>query len=588
MVRIQHLQWLGFGVAAIGCLTLGGAATVNSARDYLRYAHGTDELAFFVTVLDAANAISAERGPANATMGAQPDEQAASFANLAQKREITDRSLSAVDAGTQIHSAEPHQEPGLTLDTDLAAIRNSLADARAEVDRVARQLPEERAPGAVPHAINAMFGVADQAATLRSLVASHIFKDTPEAAGGIILASDASALREYEGRLGSYVVMMLTSPPDADPEYLSQAQQTRTVLHNIWSTGLSGAASLFDDESLRELARKVDEDFFDGAMPMAMDVATWQGFSNTMTAAEFTDRYVPGMASSEVLRNHIIEHAAKQLSTSRDAALRATTVAMTLTTLILVVLALVGIIFRRALFHPLMVVQQQVAAVASGDLHEPERPEKIGPEVRNILDGLAVLRQQQRDKHALELEQLRLNQQLKRLSETDTLTGLLNRRALLQRANAVFARAAKTGENLGLILFDLDHFKAVNDNHGHAVGDEVLIGATRLLSSTLRPTDVMARIGGEEFVVLLRHTSADETRHIAETMRARLATIPIQQPLALKVTGSFGVAMRYAEDGHDWDHVFSQADARLYAAKRQGRNTVVDTGHSAPWLQSTG
>ncbi|RYE53190.1 MAG: GGDEF domain-containing protein, partial [Hyphomicrobiales bacterium] len=134
--------------------------------------------------------------------------------------------------------------------------------------------------------------------------------------------------------------------------------------------------------------------------------------------------------------------------------------------------------------------------------------------------------------------------------------------------------------SMAVVLFDIDHFKVVNDTHGHAVGDEVLSGVARLVDGALRTGDTLARIGGEEFVIILRRVDEDTAFNLLERLRILLAETPVQGKLGLKVTASFGVAMRPVGSAMDWDDIFSLADQRLYIAKGIGRNRVVNKGFS--------
>jgi diguanylate cyclase (GGDEF)-like protein len=162
-----------------------------------------------------------------------------------------------------------------------------------------------------------------------------------------------------------------------------------------------------------------------------------------------------------------------------------------------------------------------------------------------------------------------------RMAFTDSLTGLANRRAIVERFADEAARMRRQGGGLALAVFDLDHFKQTNDSHGHLVGDAVLTHVGRVLAAGKRGGDVLGRIGGEEFVMLMAdplpggaHLAADRLRHAIES------TSLLHEGLALTVTVSGGVA-RFPQDGETWDALFSVADRRLYEAKRAGRNRVV-------------
>ena len=198
--------------------------------------------------------------------------------------------------------------------------------------------------------------------------------------------------------------------------------------------------------------------------------------------------------------------------------------------------------------------------------------------------GAAVYRQD-RSLIRVQLEKEHLTQELscaleraEYLANRDSLTGLYNRRAFEAVANAF--SDARESEQSCLVLIDLDHFKAINDCHGHATGDSVLQKAARLIVDSMRPVDVLgrgdgavARWGGEEFLLLLPNCALPMAMQVAETLRARLADLSDPAwPADLAVSGSFGVA-RW-EQGAALHQCISEADQAMYRAKQAGRNRV--------------
>jgi diguanylate cyclase (GGDEF)-like protein len=163
------------------------------------------------------------------------------------------------------------------------------------------------------------------------------------------------------------------------------------------------------------------------------------------------------------------------------------------------------------------------------------------------------------------------------LSSTDPLTGLANRRSLVEQAPRIWRQARRDGQRVAVLVLDLDHFKRLNDAFGHAAGDAVLRGVAVALSATVRPPDVLARTGGEELVVLGLVSDPTEARHLAERLRLAVAACGVGQERP--VTVSIGVALTrpgYGEEPTDalW-RLVDRADAAMYEAKQNGRDRVV-------------
>jgi diguanylate cyclase (GGDEF)-like protein len=154
----------------------------------------------------------------------------------------------------------------------------------------------------------------------------------------------------------------------------------------------------------------------------------------------------------------------------------------------------------------------------------------------------------------------------------DQLTGMLNRKALGVRVQELAQQSAVTGEPVGVIVADLDHFKQVNDTHGHTVGDVVLQDAAYLMRKQLRAFDLAYRLGGEEFLILVPGSDLQSTAELAERVREGVAADPVGGGLSL--TMSLGVGASARNERFDYDAVFAEADAALYRAKRSGRNRV--------------
>lgn len=181
------------------------------------------------------------------------------------------------------------------------------------------------------------------------------------------------------------------------------------------------------------------------------------------------------------------------------------------------------------------------------------------------------------------LRALRWTEQRAGEARVDGLTGLANRRALEETLAAEIARAVRFGHELSVVLLDLDRFKETNDRHGHAAGDLLLREIGRLLRANARRGDIPARLGGEEFVVVLPETGLEGARLLAERLRAGIAGRRVE---ALRMTVSCGVAALLPGDGPE--SLLAAADEALYRAKEGGRDRVESAERAVAAMEAAG
>ncbi|MDE2048491.1 MAG: GGDEF domain-containing protein, partial [Betaproteobacteria bacterium] len=170
----------------------------------------------------------------------------------------------------------------------------------------------------------------------------------------------------------------------------------------------------------------------------------------------------------------------------------------------------------------------------------------------------------------------RLQNEVHLMAERDELTQLLNRRGFVQHAAPLVNGSVARGEQIALVMFDLDHFKALNDNHGHDTGDKLLVEVARIIAANVRRDDLVARMGGEEFVVLMPNITTDEALEIAHRVRLALVRVNVNDAEGVPVfcTTSAGIALAEAGSA-SWESLYSRADRALYQAKSAGRNRCV-------------
>ena len=173
-------------------------------------------------------------------------------------------------------------------------------------------------------------------------------------------------------------------------------------------------------------------------------------------------------------------------------------------------------------------------------------------------------------------ELIQINSELETFANTDALTGLKNRRYFRVKLLAALAEFQQSGTPLSLLIIDIDYFKKINDTYGHPIGDLVLAGLAQLLQSKSREHDLVARFGGEEFVIMLPNTSADEAVRIAEQYRLAAETTQFGE---YKITVSIGVSTAVLDDTKET--LLEKADQALYVSKSNGRNRVTHSNEIA-------
>ena len=201
----------------------------------------------------------------------------------------------------------------------------------------------------------------------------------------------------------------------------------------------------------------------------------------------------------------------------------------------------------------------------------------VGGYIHNLQQRIREQRESLRDSHSrLEETYIQLSEAMERLAEIavrDSLTGLYNRRHFIDRLEEAIALAERSGDSFHLALIDLDHFKKVNDSHGHQVGDNILQRFANIARQTLRRSDVLARYGGEEFIVLFPEGGAEDIAEVLERLRENFSTLIHDDLVAgLRVTLSAGLANW--RPGDNADNLTLRADEALYTAKHKGRNRL--------------
>jgi len=573
-MRLHRLFWLVCLLLAVTVLVLSAHIVAIEWERADRATRGLEAIERLRHMLVAAEMASRERGPSNGLMGdITPGGDAVRLARLSESRARTDAAFSTLE---QALDASGHRRDDVSAAVR-EAVRN-LAAGRSEISRIAQLPRSERRPDDIHAAIGRMFQVIEDLAPGLMRLMNEAQAAYPRASDALSGARLAAELREQAGRLGSQFTVALTARQPLRDSERTEIERLRGRVEQLRQLLVQRTAAAPERTAVRGATQLMLARYFGSAMPF-VESLTLRGRSSgdyDIDAAGFAARYVPDMDAIVELRDVLLEQA---LTEARVGAAEARTALVWISGGGLAALGLLGLtlwVVHHRVVRPLEETTELIVAIARGDLERTVPVPRHRDEVADVLKAIGVLRENSVARRALEDERQRLVEQLRDQSNTDFLTGLPNRRGFFTLAERHLPNLQRHGYPVAIALFDIDHFKQVNDTWGHAVGDAVLGEVARCCQQHCRRGDVIARYGGEEFILLMPHCDLASATAQAERLRVAIESTVMQAGDAggLKVTASFGVAECLLEDD-TLDPVIARADACLYRAKREGRNRVV-------------
>lgn len=294
----------------------------------------------------------------------------------------------------------------------------------------------------------------------------------------------------------------------------------------------------------------------------------------------FEDALPPPEGQSQELLGYAVVELSRHALEAQRKDMLVRTIAIAVGGLLLA--ALLSTFIAGSVTRPLALISQVVARIKGGELGARAATDDTGvmaplaAGINDMAERIAFTQEDLRRQIASATAELRQQKDVaERAARVDALTGVANRRAFAEIAEAEVQRALRYGTPVSLMLIDVDHFKSINDQYGHPTGDAALANFARILLQAVREVDVVGRWGGEEFVILLPGTDAAEALPVAERMRAATADCRLQvEGRQILYTASFGVAEFHPDDA-EFYRLLARADEALYQAKNLGRDRVV-------------
>jgi len=573
-MRLTRLFTLISAILALLVCGVQGRSLWGEWRQYQSAEQGLQALQLVEASMRAAEKLSFERGPSNAVMGDNFPAAAAKQERLRAARSDTNQALRQLQLQlSQRDAAQSGQ---------LAALDQALREARRNVDQLAAQPPEGRTPAQLHTAVERMYALVPLALDAVTEATRASEQAYPRITRVLVKARLAVELREYAGRLGSTLTVPLATAQPLTSAQQQSLQFLRGRLEQLRQLIRMNGNEADQSLHIKAALARMDSDYFATGQQIINQVEQASskprasaGPRYSMDTAQFAQRYVPTMSPILAVRDALLQEARQQAHGEFEQARHELGWALLNGAAILLVLVTLLIIVRVRVVAPLLRATRAVVRMGNGDFTPPSRISRRQDEIGDMLRALATLRENSMERQRLEQERACLIEELKTRADTDYLTGILNRRAFATAGNLRLRGAREKDESLAVILFDIDHFKSVNDCYGHDAGDQVLIRIAEVVRATLRDGEILARYGGEEFVVMPSFCGLEAARALAERLRVAIEQEPLtlSDGYILRVTASFGVAVAHGPHAA-LDDLFHSADLALYRAKSQGRNRV--------------
>ncbi|MBM3341977.1 MAG: diguanylate cyclase [Betaproteobacteria bacterium] len=534
-------------------------------------------------VMSVAEKAAVEQDPAYGLFSSEAASVAAAQNQLALAREATDSAFDDAFAGLKAQTAQGGRNTPLTAMLQIAATalsraQTQLRNARIDIDRVAKIPADERRSSAVAAANKRMAGVVDAVQESIAVLSGYAGRIYPDLVDPLAASQMAAQLREQAGRLGTHFNFALNQQVPLKAEDVHEIQTTQgrieQLLSLIWLRTFVGNLDAWQSAELAEIRQR----YVDVSLPLVRTLAAVgaEGKPYGMNAQGFASIYVPEMHSIVRLRDTLFR-IANESGNSAYRKIHRNLLLHTLIGLAIILIEIAVFLFiRRRVLRPLIATNNVLVDIARGKLDNEVPSTRRTDEIGDMIHAAAALRATGLEKRHLEEERERRIEDLKEASSVDPLTGLANRRAFFEHATAQLAAASRRQWPVTVIALDIDHFKDINDRHGHAHGDAVLVELARCIKASLRVPDVAARFGGEEFVVVAIERDAAAGLALAERLRKTIASCIFNANGAkFSVTVSAGVVTLPASEIADMQAVLTYADKALYAAKHQGRNRTM-------------
>jgi diguanylate cyclase (GGDEF)-like protein len=539
----------------------------------------------FRSTLVAMEKVSAERWPSNSVLGERLPIPAERLEAMRRARAESDATLN--DLLMQLDTASADCSWCADEQETVEGARADLIVARGRVDELTGLPLAQRNSPDLTDTVDRLVSVIPHFTPLVYRSNMEVIKGDATALDPLQMARLAAMLREEAGLLGSrFTIALGRNRPLVYTEQLAIERSYGRIeqLRLLIEAGATYSPFL----SPKNLAPMQRQYFVDGlAYVAAVRGLISAGAKDRPSTAVFADRYVPMVQPIVDFRDEMLATADKEVRRNRDTALDRFFRTAAGGIILIGLLLLLANVFRRQIMRPFIEAASAIGAIANSKFPEKIQSRPYQGEIQSLFDAVGVLKENGLARLRLEEERRQLMAELQAMAETDALTHLMNRRAFEKQARALRSGAPLSeGEDsiIALIVFDIDHFKKINDTYGHAIGDTALKALAEVCREIWRKQDIVARIGGEEFAVMMETRDPRDAIQSAQRFREKLAQTSLhdEQGTRFSMTASFGIAFSKRSQLPELGVLLKRADKLLYKAKENGRNRVeAEDGESA-------
>ncbi|WP_430390031.1 diguanylate cyclase [Dyella sp. 20L07] len=556
-------------------LTLVLGLFIGQWHGYRDASEAQREFVVLQAALRAMADISAERQPTFARLDQGEPISARRIKAMMEARRTTDADME--ELGTVLKN--PRCKNCASLLPTYNKVAAILSEAREDLDAIKEQKATDRVDTDVLRAFDHMGPAVPLLSSIVDRGAMGVIRENADVQSYLLAARLAGLLREQAGQLASQFVPSLSSHRalTADEAYdIARVRGSIDQLRVLLAPSVHGLPPW-----LQSHYDEITEHYFGDGLAYIDHLRTAASLPGgaDVSLTELAERYGPLITPIERFRDDALTLARDTIRSSLHWHLILLIGAALLASALTGVLILMSWRFREKIVRPFVDARRLILAIAAGDLSMAIPQAGYSGEIKDLFGALGVLKQNSAERIRLEKERKRLIGELRTMAETDPLTGLLNRRAFESRARVLLSDKRGHEPDVALIMLDIDHFKHVNDTYGHETGDRALTKLAAVCREIIRSDDVLARIGGEEFVILLRVPDHVQAYELAQRLRNRLhqETIVATDGESFGITASFGIAFARRADLPDAPELMRQADALLYQAKENGRDRI-ETG----------